>query len=218
MWGDPEKGMLGTLPATLLAILNDAPEDVRVITMGSGGSRRSDGAWEGEVIRDLFISRFDDFEVFTAISSHPMWDLHKKHLLQLAEQSVLDLMSQNTTDEIANAAKLFSELGITKVLEITGASHGPRCQLAQGAAREARTIPAGQYWTLITDDIPYANTKVSDTAVFEEPHRGDDPVLKLPHKYHGTQVFKKLYEIPPHKRGEFLRGVADLADAMKNSE
>jgi len=201
---------LGTLPTTILAILNEQPAEISIITFGTGASHDSSGVVEAEVTKNYLLTRFEHLSDFPIIANHPHWLVAKEAIRKLIENSTTDTVSQNTVEEIAHAAELFTQHQITRVIEVTGASHGPRCQLMQNVARASAVIPATQQWQLITDDIAYQDTEAGDTVVFEEPHRGDDPLLKLPPHLRPAKLFRRFFAIPKEKQVAFLEEVAQL--------
>lgn len=218
MWGDPSKNILGSLPMAILVILNEGPERFGLITTGTGASSKMDGTTESEATKYFFIRKFDDLEEFARIKNHPRWAADKLLIKKLVNNTINDNVSQNTIEEVANAAVLFRKNRIRRVMEITGASHAPRCELIQSTARARGLIPPSQVWLLIADDVPYSHSKVSDTLVFEEPHRGDDPARDWPRNLRPPDVFREYLNIPPRKRLAFLREVSRLADDIQERE
>lgn len=79
---------------------------------------------------------------------------NKEIIHKLVVNAVVDTNSQNTVGELGNATTLFEQHNIVKVIEISGASHTPRCQLLQGVAKAKGTVPNSQQWQLVADDIP----------------------------------------------------------------
>ncbi len=210
IWGGRDLTKLGTLPTAVLSILNEGPANVSVITMGSGASRNSDGILEAEVIKRLFIEKFDGLDEFPAINAHSQWLEDKEVIRDLVKNSIADIASQNTVEELTQASTLFEQHRVARVIEITGASHGPRCQLMQSVARASGVITASQRWQLVTDDIAYYGTEVGDTLVFEEPHRGGDPIMNILAELHPAKLFRQFFAIPKDDQAAFLEESAQL--------
>lgn len=210
VWSGQDASRLGTLPTAILAILDERLSEVSMITFGTGASHDSNGTLEAEVTKRFFIEKFDHLDDFPIIADHPCWPTEKEAIRRLVMASSTDIVSQNTVEEIACAAELFTQHHITRVIEVTGASHGPRCQLMQNVARASSVIPATQQWHLVTDDIAYYNTEAGDTLVFEEPHRSDDPFLNVPARLRPAKLFRKFFMVPKEKQVAFLEEVAQL--------
>lgn len=217
VWGDAENVKLGTLPTAILAALNEGVDNITLITLGTGASHDETGSLEAQVTKDFLVSRLNDLEKFPSIRDHPEWQKNKELMARLVDNAVVDLSSQNTNEEIGNAAMLFRQYKITKVIEVTGASHAPRCQLLQGVARAKGVIPNSQQWQLVADDTPYTNTTVGDTVVIEEPHRGDDHILNIPDELRPAKLFRQFYTIPKDQQESFLNELAKLLEKYHDS-
>jgi hypothetical protein len=211
IWGDPEHGNLGSGPEAILSILDEGVSRLDIVTIGTGSSSKPDGTVEAEAMQGLILEKYDGLDEFQVIHSHPLWPENKGIIRSLIEDAALDTTSQNTAEEIARAARLFTVRGLHRVIEVTGASHGPRCQVLQGSAREKGVIPRNQRWRLITDDEPFAWTSAGDTLVIEEPHRGDDPAIHFPPELTPSKVFRKYFQLPQSTRLAFLGRVAHEA-------
>lgn len=200
MWGNPERDRLGTLPTAVLSILDVEPERFKVVTIGTGASQRPDGTVEAAALQEFLLENYQELDEFDRIRNHPLWDAARLSVREMVEKAILDTASQNTQQEIANAADLFSMFNVKRVVEVTGASHAPRCQLVQSVARDAGVIPSSQRWSLVADDVPFPDTTISKTIVFEQPHRGDDPDRNLPEGLGVTDVFRKIFAVKGFER------------------
>jgi hypothetical protein len=210
MWGYPAFNMLGSTPTAVLSMLDENPARVKIVSMGTGASFREDGTVEAEATKEFLLDNFDGLDEFTLIQTHPLWRNNKRLIKGLIEDAATDTASQNTKEEIANAALLFDAEGVSRVIEVTGASHAPRCQLVQSMAREEGEIPSTQRWQLVADDIAYPGTMVGDTLIFEEPHRGDDPAKQWPLEQRPTRVFREYFSLPADRKRQFLAQVAGV--------
>lgn len=92
------------------------------------------------------------------------------------EQIYLTQRIERSIDEVVSAARIFEEQGVTRVYQVTAASHAPRCVQIQAAARAAGLIPKTQQWVLVADDRSYEGADPFSTLIMEPPHRGDDPM------------------------------------------
>lgn len=178
MWGElPNK--LGSLPLMLLVALNCGLENVAGIVFGTGASER-DGVKEAQVMKNFLLGKLDDMFVVASLFEtlgHPrfqtLYDLSK--IRDLCGQIICETKSQNTDQEVASAAKIFADLGVDEVRQVTCGSHAPRCQLAQLKMRAAGVIPSRQLWSCYGDDMTYSGSLIGDVVVSEPPHRGDRP-------------------------------------------
>lgn len=216
VWGDSEQQLLGRIPRAVLSILDTNPDQVALITIGTGASKSQTGVYEAELVKKLGLDNFDQLDKFTQIREHPGWHKSRAHIHKLLQSAATDTASKNTREEIANAAELFSHRHIEKVIEVTGASHAPRCQLEQSVAFAEGAIPRSQRWSLVASDVAFYGTEVGDTAIFEEPHRGDDPATGWPKELHAPRVFKQYFSLPAQEKLDFLTQVDALAKRMKN--
>ena len=216
VWGGDDPHKLGTLPTAVLTMLEEGPDAIALLIIGSGGSHGPDGSSEADITKRLFLDRFGELDRFPAIRNHPDWSGgNREKILKIVQGAVTDVHTINTTEEIASAALVFAAHRITRVRHITGASHGPRCQQLQSSARESGIIPAGQHWELVVDDIPYPGTSAADTLVMEEPHRLDDPLQQVPDHLRPAQLFRKFYYvIPRDRRRDFLEDVSRLMESF----
>jgi hypothetical protein len=207
LWGLEigQERRLGMLPTTALAILDAPPGRVRILTIGSGASVLEVGngetELEAEVIKSTMVEGFDRLEEFDLIRDHPNWQdpVARQRLHDIVADAETDTEAENTTDEIANAAALFERLNVTRAIQVTSSSHGPRCLIERNHARELKMIvPRSQRWSMVTDDEPFALAFLSDPLVIEPPHRSDDPKLAWPESLWPTELMRDFYKLPPN--------------------
>jgi hypothetical protein len=208
-WGEaPHR--LGVLPMMVLVALNAGIENVAGIVFGTGASEK-DGIKEAEYTKRLLLEHMGKLGEFELIKSHPRVQQNCDLVLldKLFRGITCDIEAKNTDEEVANAAKIFSQLGVDEVKQVTCGSHAPRCQLVQLKVRASGGIPRGQLWSCYGDDMAFAGSEVKDVAIMEPPHRGDDPMLSAP--IHAYQVFPRFYEIPGAERKvAALRAISDV--------
>lgn len=176
-WGVPEKDSLGSLPKTVNLLLHEAKsEPVEIIVFGNGPSIVN-GLSEGEYGKQYLFDRLGKLRQFPSLRAI----LDDAALVQLKKRlEGIVMVAPRTTrsiDEIATAARLFEKHGVTKVWQVTAASHAPRCMQIQSAARAQRLIPQTQQWFLVADDRCYEGADPFSTLIMEVPHRGDDPMM-----------------------------------------
>ena len=182
LWGfDDVERQMGTVPTTILTMLNAGPEKIKAMYIGSGSSLSWGMQFESYDIFDRFWKRFDEFEDFKPISDHPKANTDSWFWISMAlNDAVTDIRAKSTREEIAEAAALFTDRGVRRVYQVTNSSHGARCLEYQNLAREQDIIPADQQWFTATDDQRYLADINEGPAVVETPHRDDDPFLNQP--------------------------------------
>lgn len=200
VWGSPEEGKLGTLPMMILTALGVGPQHVRVLGVGTGASRTPGGRIEARCMQDCLVRNTHRLEEFDRIRTHPNWTATGRgEITRLIDRIALDTWSQNTAEEIEQAARIFREYGATQIFAVTCSSHAPRCVALQSQARAAGVIPPGQIWATVPDDMDFGG---GDTLIIEPPHRGDDPALHAHPKAH--QVLARFFRLSPEDRMTFL--------------
>jgi hypothetical protein len=194
-WGDPAEQRLGTLPTMVRVALDAGFDSVEAFGLGTGLSQK-DGLYEAQLLRQLLLDRIGDLEAFDIIREHREfeWPNMRQRARRLVNEAILDLKSQNTAEEIGQAAKLFSERGVTQVIQVTCGSHAARCMAGQVVARHNGSIPRGQRWSVVADDMLFAGATAVDTLVFEPAHRADDPVAGCDRR--PVDVFRQFFGLP----------------------
>lgn len=176
-WGVPEEDSLGSLPKAIDLLLDEAEcEPVDAIVFGNGPSFIKD-VTEGEYGKRYLMERLGELRQFPRLAAKldeaALTGLKKR----LDDIVIVAPRTARTIDEITSAAKIFEERGVTKVLQVTAASHAPRCVQIQSAARFQGLLPGKQQWFVVADDRCYVGADPFSTLVMEIPHRGDDPLM-----------------------------------------
>lgn len=215
VWGEPSKGIMGTLPKLVQLMLVENPDEpVTDIVMYTGPSRR-DGLNEGEYGKKFLLDHFEQLADFPQLKPlfEKMTEADRQELREKLDMCI-DTREQlvNSADEVINAAKYFQEKGITKVFQIAAASHAPRCIQLQSIVRFKGQIPPEQFWFVVAADTTYANTTPADVVVAEPPHRGDDPALGIHPSI--TDILKQYYTLPYEARKPFLRAVESALEEL----
>lgn len=175
VWGVPEEDSLGSLTKVVELILQESSgEPIGMILFGGGPSEK-DGLCEGQYLKKYLLDHLDEITKFPRFSGAVTPDVLRK-LEERVKNIVVTEKFERSMNEVAIAAERFKDSGITKVYQVTAASHAPRCVQIQCAARVQGLIPKEQQWFLVADDRCYEGTDPFSTAVFESPHRGDDPM------------------------------------------
>lgn len=181
VWGVPEEDRLGDLPKLVELLLHEAPtEPVVAIVMGTTTATK-DGLLEGEYTKKYLLDHFDGLWKFSGL---------KKMLDKLSDTQVAELKKRlsgitvtpvlkNTMEEIREASRIFKAHDIQKVIQITAASHGPRCIQLQATARAEGYIEPSQLWSVTVSDMCFQDSSPNDTMIMEVPHRGDDPLTQF---------------------------------------
>jgi len=196
---------LGTIPTAVLTILDADPERVRGLYIGSGASEKQDEAGamipESLYIKRLMLDGLNAMSEHDLIREHPNMQTADKRqrLASIVGQAITDIAAKNTQEEISAAATLFAAVGVKKVIQVTSASHGPRCIQLQNQARQDGIISDDQRWSVVTDDVPYPFARVVDTVVVEPPHQGE-PESALPMDLWLASLAKDFYCLKPEAR------------------
>ncbi len=175
VWGVPTEDSVGSLPKVVELVL-DEPEcsPYQTIIFGGGPSTK-DSMTEGEYTKKYLLDRLDDLREFPRFAQR-LGGSALSNLRGRLEGIVVTEPFTRSVDEIAIAAQMFEERQVTRVTQVTAASHAPRCVQLQSAARATGQIPASQKWSLVADDRCYESANPLSTMIFEPPHRGDDPM------------------------------------------
>lgn len=219
VWGEPNKGLMGTLPKLVqLLLVEDSAEPIESIIMYTGPSRK-DGLNEGEYGKKYLLDHFDQLHEFPQLKEflEKKTDQERRELRNwLNEHITTREQLINSAGEVVNAAKYFKEQGITKVYQIAIASHAPRCVQLQAIVRNNHEIPPEQFWYMVVADTSYQDTTPADVVVAEPPHRGDDPAFGVHPSI--TDVIKDYYKLPYEDRKAFISGVEDVLKTLPSRQ
>jgi hypothetical protein len=215
VWGEPDKGLMGTLPKLVqLLLIENSNEPITDILMYTGPSRK-DGLTEGEYSKKYLLDHFEQLKDFPQLNLllEKLSDEERTALKsQLDEHIHAKEQLVNSADEVLNAARYFEEHGITKVYQIAVASHAPRCIQLQALVRYRHQIPPEQFWYTIAADTTFAGTAPNDVIVAEPPHRGDDPAFGVHPSI--TDLLKRYYKLPYEARQPFLKAVESALEGL----
>lgn len=179
VWGVPAEDKMGNLPMLVELLLTECKsEPVTTIAMGCASSQK-DGLSEGEYHKQYLLRRLPDVKEFPRLKNlmPKEGSAAYRTLQQRLEGIFVSPVIRGTREEIEWAAKLFKKQGVAKVIQVTAASHAPRCIQLQSILRAEGVIDKDQRWSVIADDMCFANATPSSTVILEPPHRGDDPLM-----------------------------------------
>jgi hypothetical protein len=185
MWGRPEEGVLGRIPKALqLAHM----EQARLIYWGSGASER-DGMEELRYAFEYTMPRAGKLPQFRGL------DVYEIRAV-LESISFVDVVAQNTREEIENAITMCRERGIHDLFLISSPTHIARC--LQEAERYRRLECCNVRIFAAASDTCFAGSIPDDVVIFEPPHRSDRPS----HPIH--DVVRGIWRIPSERMINFL--------------
>ena len=180
VWGIPAEDRLGDLTKMVEVLLLQGVRRKALIVMGSIGMVKN-GVPDGEYTKTYLLKHFDKLQSFPRL----------KLLMSRLSQEELDILHKtfkdiviipelkNTAHEIHVAAGIFKQHKISQVIQVTSASHGPRCVQLQAVARAEGVIPRDQQWLMAISDICFKDSTPMSTFVIEAPHRVDDPMISF---------------------------------------
>lgn len=124
VWGDPASGSLGRVPATLRIAQQ---EQACAIVFGTGASKDPQTG-ELESVRTLALARERCANGGLRRDFPSSFDSRSAALSAAQLDSVrTDTKSLDTRSELREAAKIFKELGVTRVVLVSSPTHLPRC-------------------------------------------------------------------------------------------
>lgn len=217
-WGDPP-GQMGRVPQGILAALQfGAP----MILLGTGASRK-EFIWdstsepgplllEAEYTLEYLKRSLLDLLAFAEIAAHfkDVSDASAVEELQrLVECIALDLVSQNTLQEVEQAGLRFAAAGIERMVLVSSPTHIVRC------LRDANQLideqPGFQQWRSRIIACPsvtnYEGTRAGDVVVVEPPHRPDRHMIPT---HRRIQRMLDLQRLPNADQVELIQAFDDL--------
>ena len=211
VWGDVEQQKMGSLPMMVLTALQVGLDNIAGVVFGTGASER-DGVKEADCMKRLLIDQQQDLLLFTSICEHSGYD-HPLLVASFLDRIITETASQNTNEEVENAAKIFADLGADLVFQISSASHLPRCVKTVSELREKGLIPKGQMWCGVADDMTFGDLGAGATAILETPHRGDDAMGQVDSALWPSTVVPKLFKLPLKRRVAVLTSLKSMIEA-----
>ncbi len=219
VWGVPTQDRLGDLTKLVELLLQEAPQKpITHIVTGSTETIK-EGLLDGEYTKKFLLDHFDNLQEFprlrTLLQNFSTEDLTR--LRKRLEAMIVTKPLRNTADEIEHSATIFSKHDIHEVIQVTSASHGPRCIQLQASTRAEGKIPKDQQWFVVMSDMCFGNSKPKDTLIVETPHRGDDPMLDFrPTLSETLQPY--FYELSTENKKKLNVQIKDFMEKYRHSK
>jgi hypothetical protein len=215
VFGDPTNDKLGDQSTLLRVLLTLEPtEDVACIVFGRGPSVK-DGLNEGEYPKKFLLDNLDRMKEFPRL--RPLLDNlspnEYQKLRTLLEQIIVTDEIKNTVAEVEAASNIFTEHGVTKVVQIAAASHVSRCIKEQAVARSHGKINKAQQWFTVATEMTYHNTLPEDVCIIEPLHRRDQPMTYV--RPGMSEVMKPYPFLPDYDKKRLITLVKNFMDARK---
>ena len=200
VWGYPDAGELGRAPKGVLVAHQ---EQADVLVFGTGASERvvdRDGKRvvmkEGEYTLDYLLQHFDELADFPAFGKVDLEALRR----QIESTAVAESRSQNTREEVVEAAEHFLERGVERMILVSSPTHISRCvRDAYSALESARFARLRHQLFATPSDSSYLGSRAEDVVIFEPPHRADR---------HSAPIHlnvSRILRIPASELGGFLK-------------
>ncbi|HZM63608.1 MAG TPA: hypothetical protein VFB59_00580 [Candidatus Saccharimonadales bacterium] len=218
VWGVPGEDRLGDLTKLVELILHKSSEQIAAIVMGTTSATR-DGLLEGEYTKQYLLDHFHELGRHARLKKYldTFTDAQVADLRKLFQGIVVTPVIKNTMEEIQAAAQIFKQEEVREVIQITAASHGPRCIQLQATVRAEGHIPKNQMWSVMVSDMCFQDTVPNDTMIMEVPHRGDDPLVHFrPTLPKALKPF--YYELTIDDKKKFILLVDEFMNTHKNTK
>jgi DUF218 domain len=174
-----------------------------VLVFGTGASERvvdRDGGKrsmkEGEYTLDFLLHHFGELADFPAFAKVDLEALRQ----QVERTARAASRSQNTREEVTEAAELFLENGIERMILVSSPTHISRCVRDAYTALEDLRFDRLRHQLFATpSDSSYLGSRAEDVVIFEPPHRADR---------HSAPIHlnvSRILRIPPAELGGFLQ-------------
>jgi hypothetical protein len=215
VFGIPEEEKLGDGVALARVMLTlGADEELACVVIGCGSSERA-GLSEGEYSKRYILDNLERLHEFPSLApliarlSDTEWKAFRESMAGIIVTGEVE----NTVDEIAAAAEIFTEHGVDKVVQIAASSHVPRCIKEQAVARSRGKISKDQQWFTVATDMTYHGTRPEDVCVIEPLHRRDQPMI---HVRPGlSEVIAPYFSLPDDDKKAFVAAVAEFMAARE---
>lgn len=219
VWGVSAADRLGDLTKLVELLLREVPQKpITHIVTGSTETVK-EGLLDGEYTKKYLLDHFDQLYDFPRLRTllRPLPDDAVHSLRVRLENMIVTTPLKNTAEEIVHSARIFTEHGVDEVIQVTSASHGPRCIQLQAVARAEGNIPATQLWSVVMSDLCFGGSSPKDTLVVETPHRGDDPLLHFtPTLSEALQPY--FYQLSTENKKKLNKLILDFMDRHKKDK
>ena len=197
VWGNPH-GRRGRAPKGIAQALR---HNAGLIYWGTGASQK-DGLKESQYTFKYSLEHLDDF-----VKGRTEWA--DKVSAYLHEVSLVDTVTQNTTEEITAALGECHRRGIQELYLVSSPTHIARCHQE---ALKVLAATGNAYQVLVyatASDTCFAGSSPSDVVIVEPPHRGDRPKFPV-HKH-----VRGIFQVPPTTMPDFLKELDALVERHK---
>lgn len=199
-WGYPDSGELGRATKGLLVAHQ---EDAELLVFGTGASKRaielngeSRTLLEGEYTLDYLRRHLGELNEFPAFQKIDLAELSAR----LERTARLASRSRNTREEVTEAAEMFLEAGLERMILVSSPTHISRCVRDAYTALEEPRFARLRYQLFATpSDSSYLGSRAEDVVIFEPPHRADR---------HSAPIHlnvSRILRIPPPELDGFLQ-------------
>jgi len=206
VWGDPEKQVLGRIPYGILQALLQRP---KILIIGSGATcicgdsaitrklwettgRPAQVKWEADFTFETLLHQFQELTKFEAldktIANFGGIDKAKDFI---KKNTVTDVDSWNTRDELFNALAKCKTRNIKILRSISNPSHAPRCLLIALNAMKVM----GYKVSFIPDPCGSDFSEDENVVIFE-PQSGPDPKREIS----PCNVFEKYFNLSEQEK------------------
>lgn len=170
VWG--RNGKMGQIPKAIQTVL--LHQEVVALVFGTGASER-DGILEAHVLINYMfdnLSRLTEFSAFNNLATNDLVSLR----ILLEKITVAETTSKNTVQEFEAAMTIFNKKAVDLVIDVTSATHAPRCMRDVIGACEKLGANAPKYGVMVVPaETHYADAFTNDIGILEPAHRGDTP-------------------------------------------
>lgn len=162
VWGNPRNDESGRAACGIVEAANNYAD---LIFWGTGASQK-DGLKESAYTKRLALSRLDHLVPYVHTFSSAA------SLRQYVESvSFVDIVTQNTAQEVRAALEKCREMGIEKLTLVSSQGHVPRCFRDARKAARAMGFPIRIYAT--DADTRYPDDDMNNSVIVEAAHRPD---------------------------------------------
>jgi hypothetical protein len=191
MWGHPPDE-LGRVSKGVAVALQ---ENAEVLIFGTGASEK-DRKKEGEYTRDYLLDNFFKLKAFACFAAMDLEEAQAR----IASIAIPECRSRNTREEMEEAARIFLEREVEKVVLVSSPTHISRCiRDALVVFQDARYTGLRGHLYAAASDTSYLGGRVEDVVIFEPPHRGDQQA------FFTHYVVNRIFKIPEDQMPGFLK-------------
>ena len=203
--GDPGTERMGSLTMAAMLVLTNP--DVTALGFGTGASSTEGGTIESVWMRARLQDAVEsgEFRRFSYVGRLLKDATRRERLESLLLSATIDTRSQNTAGESDAILDAATKAGAGMILDVTCGSHAARCANSVAELRR-RNHMSPVVWSVVPDDMDFGGL----TTVFEEPHRGDDPIDGWPKRYRPNRLFSRFFRVSAANRPRVVEEVDEM--------